>query len=928
MKNLQDTSSSKNLIRGKFHYVLSTHWDREWYQSFQNYRARLVNLLDGVIDGLTSGKLRGPFTCDGQSIILEDYLEVRPERGLLVHSLVAEGKLVVGPWYVLPDEFLISGESMIRNLRYGREFAREFGGIPSNAGFVCDLFGHCSQLPQIMSGFGITAAIVWRGLEPLPQARFWWSSPDGTSLPSIRFGKSGYCDYAFKVRQSHLHEVEFDEEKARKDLVEFLEEEAARVGNAGPYLVFDGADHLEPDSDHYRILCETADRSNGDYQIIHSSLDKFFTEMAQNFDDVTKRITGELRAPAASSLADDQQWLIPGVGSSRVWIKQQNAYCQNILCQWAEPFSAMATLLAGKEWPESYLRIAWRWLMQNHPHDSICGCSIDQVHEDMKYRFNQCRQIAEGLTNDALTFLTASVEGDIEEREIRVGVFNPLPKSRNEVIELTLDIPKDWPTFAEFFGFEQKPAFRIFTSDGQEVSYQRLSQRNNQLRKRIRAIKFPEAVVVNEVTVAVRLNLLALGYTTLKIVGDKQKNEDAQMPAQPLAPIMPTRHSAIPGLAISGRELENAFLRVTVEHDGSLTLFDKRSRETYSRLLVFEDGADIGDGWYHGPAVNDQHFSSVAGAVDVAVTTNGPILSTLRIRHTMRLPNRFDQGTMTRSADFESLILDNYVTLRSDRAFCEVRTKVTNTVCDHRLKVLFPSGAVAAETFLTDSPFDVVERPIALDANNHLFRELEVESKPQQTWTAVHNSTRGLAIVCDGGLLESGVRDVPERPIILTLYRSTSKTVLTSGEPEGQLLGHVMEFRYRIVPFAGCPDTSNLFDLASDLSSGIKSVTLQQTDVKMRRGEVPLSPEASLIEVEGTAVMTSLRKVGDATEVRLFNPENKEMAFALRTHTSLPVGEVASVDFESNSTNDSVSSDGSRISADLPSKRILTLSFR
>ncbi|MCB0049978.1 MAG: hypothetical protein KDE24_10605, partial [Caldilinea sp.] len=137
------------------HYVLSTHWDREWYQSFQNYRYQLVCLLDRVLAGLEDGRLRGPFQTDGQAIILEDYLEIRPERRSELERLAQAGKLVIGPWYVLPDEFLVSGEALIRNLRLGREIARSFGVEPSNAGFVCDLFGHNSQMPQIFAGFGI-----------------------------------------------------------------------------------------------------------------------------------------------------------------------------------------------------------------------------------------------------------------------------------------------------------------------------------------------------------------------------------------------------------------------------------------------------------------------------------------------------------------------------------------------------------------------------------------------------------------------------------------------------------------------------------------------------------------------------------------------------------------------------------------------------
>ena len=145
-------------------YVLSTHWDREWYQSFQDYRQRLVQLVDLILDeGFKGGQLKGPFQTDGQAIIIEDYLEVRPERAQEIQQAAAAGQLAIGPWYVLPDEFIVSGESIIRNLALGRSIARALGGVPSSAGFACDLFGHISQLPQIFAGFSIRAGLVWRG---------------------------------------------------------------------------------------------------------------------------------------------------------------------------------------------------------------------------------------------------------------------------------------------------------------------------------------------------------------------------------------------------------------------------------------------------------------------------------------------------------------------------------------------------------------------------------------------------------------------------------------------------------------------------------------------------------------------------------------------------------------------------------------------
>ena len=177
------------------YYVLSTHWDREWYQAFQDFRYRLVQALDRVLDGLADGRLRGPFQTDGQVILLTDYLEVRPERRAQVERLAREGKLSIGPWYVLPDEFIVSGESLIRNLRLGRQVARWLRGEPSNAGFVCDIFGHNSQLPQIFAGFGIRGGFIWRGLNSIQSRLVRWRGAPGrhnrSNRPPRSAGRAG-----------------------------------------------------------------------------------------------------------------------------------------------------------------------------------------------------------------------------------------------------------------------------------------------------------------------------------------------------------------------------------------------------------------------------------------------------------------------------------------------------------------------------------------------------------------------------------------------------------------------------------------------------------------------------------------------------------------------------------------------------------------
>jgi alpha-mannosidase len=881
-------------MKRRVHYVLSTHWDREWHQTFQDFRYRLVQLLDRVIDGWETGRLQGPFQTDGQAILLEDYLEVRPERREKVAALARAGQFVIGPWYVLPDEFAVSGEALIRNLRLGREIARSFGAQPSAAGFVCDCFGHISQLPQIFAGFGIQGGFIWRGTNTQGRRNLLWQGADGTLLPCVRFGAIGYCDYAVQVRQAGDHSTAAPESECFQARFERYLEAEAQATDVAPILAFDGCDHQAWDQETYALLLARVQEGDERFEIVHTSLDAYLAEMTPQQARIRARLEGELREPGRETRqpgqdprAMDSQYVIPGVFSSRVQLKQANSLCQTLLCQWAEPFSAFASAALDLEYPQGFLNLAWRWLLQNHPHDSIDGCSIDQVHQDMVYRFDQSRLIGQRLTAEATQRIAASIAGELSEQELRVVVFNPLPRELEQVVELDLRIPTGWPKFNEFFGYEPKPAFRLYDQGGQELPYQRLGQDMGRKTFRLHGTRFPETVEYHAVKVALPLSLPALGYTTLHVRAGHEGEY--------------TRHAAAPGLATSECAMANTYLEVEIAPNGTLTVTDKHTGQVYRRLLTFEDAADIGDGWYHGVAVNDQVFVSSGCPAQVALVHDSPLLTTFRVRTTMSVPRAFDFQRMRRADDGVDLVIDSLVTLRQEQNVVEVNTTVHNAAQDHRLRVLLPSGA-RAETYLADSPFDVVERAIPLREDNHLYRELEVETKPQGSWTAVYDERRGLAVVGDG-LLETAVRDLPERPIALTLFRATGRTVGTDGEPGGQMQGH-LTFDYWLVPLDGEPDRTRLCELGQRIAAGLQVAQLRPADVAIYRTGRTLPASAGLLRLEGAAILTSLRQVDGALELRLFNPLEAPVTATLDT-ARWPEGAqrpryVGRVDLESN----------------------------
>jgi alpha-mannosidase/mannosylglycerate hydrolase len=529
----------------------------------------------------------------------------------------------------------------------------------------------------------------------------------------------------------------------------------------------------------------------------------------------------------------------------------------------------------------------------------------------MKFRFSQTEQIAERLTLEASRSIAASVSGDVRDDELRVVVFNPVATAVNETVEIDLEIPNDWPTFNEFFGFEPKPSFRVFGIDGKEIPYQRLRQTNNRTKTRIYETKFPQHYRTSDVCVSLPVELPACGYTTLTVCAGRSGE--------------PTRHPSSRGLARNDNSMENEYLVVTVMPDGSITVQDKRTGESYPGLLTFEDSADIGDGWYYGMAVNDEVFTSRASNAAVALVHDGPNLTTFRIRTTMQVPRRFTfDDTMTRTAELVDLIVESSVSLRPGAEAVEVETVVRNIAEDHRLRVLFPV-CVQADTYLADTPFDVVERPIALHEDNYLFRELEVETKPQQTWTAVFQEGRGLAVVSTG-LLETAVRDNPERTLALTLLRSTRRTVGTDGEPEGLLLGD-WTLRYQIVPLSGAPDRVQLFRTAQKVAAEVRAIQLRDADIRLHRTATMLPASLSFMDVRGDVVVTSARMVEACMEIRLFNPYADPAAIEVRLAPELGFSCFQFTDLEGTPVSDRTDATDGVAQLVVQPKKIVTLRF-
>jgi len=385
--------------------VPHTHWDREWYAPFDEFRERLVAMMDTLIELGNAGFPH--FHLDGQTAMVDDYLAVRPEREGDIRRLAEEGKLSLGPWVTQVDEFLVSGESHVRNLERGLARAEELG-VPLMVGYLPDQFGHVGQMPQILAQAGIDRAVVWRGVpKEIDRTQFWWEAPDGSRVLAeyLAFGYS----LGWDVEQ-------------RQDPEELAASLRRKAEHVAPFLASErmlitvGADHTGPDATLPERLASAEERLPGMTVRVGSLLEHLDGEPP----DGLPWWRGELRSSARAHL-------LPNVYSARVPQKSERGRVEALVERYVEP---LAALVPGFDWPAEELDRAWTLLLWNGAHDSACGCSHDQVARDVDARYAEARAIGEAIVGRALGKLGAATA---QAGTLR---FNPSPFEREGVPRL------------------------------------------------------------------------------------------------------------------------------------------------------------------------------------------------------------------------------------------------------------------------------------------------------------------------------------------------------------------------------------------------------------------------------------------------------------------------------------------------------------
>lgn len=742
------------------HLISHNHWDREWIFTAR-YTNRWLPPFFANVFNMLEREPRYRFVLDGQTAIIEDYLNELPhkeveQRERQLRDFVRRGQLLIGPAYLQPDWGLVSGESLVRNLMIGHKMAARLGSV-MKAGWMLDNFGQIAQAPQIYKGFGIDGVFVWRGVD----------MGDDPKTEFLWEAPDGSQVLAIYLINSYRNAMVLS--LTRDIALERIRTEAHALesfATSPNVLLMNGYEQVPWPDDVLPIIAEFNEQESNRMVCVQSTPPEYLAAVRD-----TAR---ELSVIQGYFYSGRYMPVLKGVFSSRSQLKLLNNECQRELERWAEPFATIAWTL-GAEYPREKLEKAWKTLMLNHAHDDMCGCSIDNIARDMEDRFRQVQQMATEITEDSLKAIANTANNCCNDSLTSIVVFNPSTRERSEVISFALDLPEGSATFT------------ITDGKGQVAPCQITEQNDNQVALYLYARDVP-----------------SLGYKTWYVRAGSATPE-------PYEPVTATAET---------RTLENEFLHVTINEDGSLNVTDKQTGQSHVNLGYFEDGGDAGDTYDYSWPASDTVITSLGEKAEITLVESGPLLARFRIELQLNLPESLSEDRKQRSATTRLLPIISYVELTAGSHRVEIKTLLKNVVKDHRLRVMFPSG-ISSDHCYAEEPFDIARLPVnteqAVPELSARVRRLmlagrytaPVNTHPFQNFIDFSDDQHGLAIISRRGteyeiLAEHGT-------IALTLLRSvgwlTRYDLLTrTGDvgphiftPEAQCLGdHV--FHYAIYP--------------------------------------------------------------------------------------------------------------------------------
>lgn len=696
-------SEAENTSEPGIVLVPHTHWDREWYEPFQVFRFKLVEMFDEVIERAEQDS-EFRFTLDGQTAAIEDYLDVRPENRERVVALVRSGQLAIGPWQILLDEFLCSGETIVRNLEMGWKGAEALGRA-MRVGYLPDMFGHIAQMPQILAKAGIRHACLWRGVPAAVDSHsFRWESPDGSDVR---------VEYLFDSYGNGLDLLSIPA-KIPEALRQYRDDTKGRYGSEA-ILGMVGTDHMAP---HPDMMDWVRAHSDDEFPIRVGTLEQYVSRF--NGSERLMAVHGEMRSHARGNI-------LPGVISIRRPLKQLMAEAERTVIE-AEKLSSFWST----EDHSPYFDMAWRRIIESSAHDSVVGSGTDETVSQVGARLEEAAQIARAVRDGVITRLGHDVPSD------SYLVFNTLPTDRSMLVELEVAAPDPdlamTATLADgtaltvqeigfaptLLGDETIPSEdfgRIMNRiHGRELFGQLIdTYRFSPFELRIDVAEVPATPVFDIARFKEELDRAAADYPgpwrVLTVAQPRRRIlVEVPVPALGCTPVrigQGTPVNEAGSITVSPRSMDNDLVGVVIAADGtfSVTGPDGTTVEGAGRIV---DGGDRGDSYNYGPPANDVLVEDPL-EVAVDVVEQGPLRAVIAVTRTYAWPESLGPDVDSRSGRTVRTPVTMLVELRRHEPMVRLNVQYVNQSKDHRVRFHVPlPGPV--EGSASEGQFAVTER--------------------------------------------------------------------------------------------------------------------------------------------------------------------------------------------------------------------------
>lgn len=864
-----------------FHVISNTHWDREWRFPFQRNRQMLVDMIDRLIEILENCPDYRAYHLDSQSIVLEDYLEIKPQNEQRLRKLIQAGRLFVGPWYILPDEFQVGGENLIRNLLLGNKISNKYGRV-SKIGYSPFSWGQISQLPQIYEQFNIEMIMFYRGVNALDseKAEFLWEGADGTQKITSRFSTMPRYNFYFYIYRPTVHNEDFqqieynwkrggtpfhfsdnryvDEDYSLinptdtiykeniKPCIEKIINEQQNDFTTPHVIWMEGHDSSGPNEKTVEIIKEIKKQMPG-IDVRHSTLEEYAKAVYESVDkSKLALVKGERRSAQYNHRSGNMYGYTT---SARMYLKQLNFNSERLLQFYAEPLYTIAGLL-GKDTNDQYLQTAWRMLIQNSAHDSIGGCSLDAIHFDMESRYKAIEEICDGVIQRASMHIISNINTGLfpsktSDEDIFITAINPTFYKRSEVIEAYIDIPENI----------DKGSFIITDENGSKVEFELIKR------------EFEQPVLEQMTNRPMHFNMFryrvtlyledvpAFGYKTFKInpVADNLEYEfkDSNMFV-----------------------MENEYLRVAVNDNGTIDMLHKSTKREYKNLAYFEDEGEAGHAWVH--KVVGKTINSKNAKTEIYWLENNSLMQVIQIIHEMEVPE--DLASRRNNENMRPLDISTILVLAKGNKRLEFSVSVHNMSESHRLRIMFPFGIKANYSY-GEGQFDVVKRSTQRPDTSE-WVEQPMYDYPMHQFAGVEDNTKGVAIAVDG-LKEYEVLDDEENTMAVTLFRGFEYKIAPAAEQNysfekgAQMLGE-SNYYFALYPYSGNSETGEVYPEALNFNTSLRLVQSGSSN-----GKMPLSSSFYTI-TPGNLIFSCLKapenKNMNMKIIRVYNPTNDTIA--------------------------------------------------